>query len=58
MDLIGAGWSGMNWINLVQAREQCRALVDRVINFQELILEWLRDWCFLDDPAHQLVTCS
>jgi hypothetical protein len=32
MDLREIGWDGMNWIVLVQDRDQWRALVDTVMN--------------------------
>jgi hypothetical protein len=32
MDLREIGWGGMNWINLVQDRDQWRALVNTVMN--------------------------
>jgi hypothetical protein len=28
MDLVEIGWGGMNWIDLVQERDQCRAVVN------------------------------
>jgi hypothetical protein len=31
-DLREIGWGGMNWIDLVQDREQWRALVNTVMN--------------------------
>jgi hypothetical protein len=34
MDLRGIGWGGMDWIDLVQDREQCRALVNTVMNLR------------------------
>jgi hypothetical protein len=34
MDLRGIGWGGMDWIDLVQDRDQCRALVNTVMNLQ------------------------
>jgi hypothetical protein len=33
MDLREIGWSGMDWIDLVQDRDQWRALVNTVMNF-------------------------
>jgi hypothetical protein len=33
MDLRGIGWDGMDWIDLAQDRNQCRALVNTVSNF-------------------------
>jgi hypothetical protein len=32
MDLIG--WVGMEWIDLTQGRDQCRALVNTVMNLR------------------------
>jgi hypothetical protein len=32
MDLREIGWSGMDWIDLAQDREQWRALVNTIIN--------------------------
>jgi hypothetical protein len=34
MDLGEIGWDDMDWINLAQDREQWRALVNTVMNFQ------------------------
>jgi hypothetical protein len=34
MDLRKIGWGGMNWIELAQDRDQCRVLVNTVINLQ------------------------
>jgi hypothetical protein len=34
MGLRGIGWDGMDWINLAQARDQWRALVNMVMNLQ------------------------
>jgi hypothetical protein len=34
MDLGEIGWDGMDWINLAQARDQWRALVNTVMNLQ------------------------
>jgi hypothetical protein len=34
MDLREIGWSGMDWINLAQDRNQWRALVNSVMNLQ------------------------
>jgi hypothetical protein len=33
-DLREIGWDGMNWINLAEDRDQWRALVNTVMNFQ------------------------
>jgi hypothetical protein len=33
MDLRKIGWGGMDWIDLAQDRDQCRALVNMVMNF-------------------------
>jgi hypothetical protein len=49
MDLRDMGWSGMDWIDLAQGRDQWRALVIHVnersgsIRWWE-IFEWLSDW--------------
>jgi hypothetical protein len=34
IDLIELGWDGMDWIDLAQDRDQWRALVNTVMNFQ------------------------
>jgi hypothetical protein len=34
MDLREVGWDGMDWIDLVQNRDQLRTLLNTVINFQ------------------------
>jgi hypothetical protein len=34
MDLREIGWGGMDWIDLAQNRDQWRALVNTVMNFQ------------------------
>jgi hypothetical protein len=34
MDLREIGWGGMDWIDLVQDREQWRALVNTVMNLR------------------------
>jgi transcription termination factor 2 len=34
MDLRETGWDGMDWIDLAQERDQWRALVNTVMNFQ------------------------
>jgi hypothetical protein len=34
MDLRGIGWSGMDWIDLAQDRDQWRALVNTVMNLR------------------------
>jgi hypothetical protein len=34
MDLIEVGWDGMDWIDLAQDRDQCRALVNTVMKFR------------------------
>jgi hypothetical protein len=33
MDLREIGWNGMDWIDLTQDRDQCRALVKKVMDF-------------------------
>jgi hypothetical protein len=33
MDLRQTGWCGMDWIDLAQDRDQCRALVNTTKNF-------------------------
>jgi hypothetical protein len=34
MDLRGVGWGGVDWIDLVQERDQWRALVNTVMNLR------------------------
>jgi hypothetical protein len=34
MDLREIGWDGMDWIDLAEDRDQWKALVSTVINFQ------------------------
>jgi hypothetical protein len=34
MDLRNIGWDGMDWIDLTQDRDQCRALVNTVMNLR------------------------
>jgi hypothetical protein len=34
MDLREIGWDGIDWIDLAQDRDQCRGLVNRVMNLQ------------------------
>jgi hypothetical protein len=34
MDLRQTGWDGMDWIDLVQDRDQWRALVNTVVNLR------------------------
>jgi hypothetical protein len=34
MDLRDIGWDGINWIDLTYDRDQWRALVNTVMNFQ------------------------
>jgi hypothetical protein len=34
MNLRGIGWNGMEWIDLVQERDQCRVLVNTVMNLR------------------------
>jgi hypothetical protein len=34
MDVREMGWDGMDWIDLVQDRDQWRALVNAVMNFR------------------------
>jgi hypothetical protein len=34
MDLREIGWDYMDWIDLVQDRDQCRALVNTIINLR------------------------
>jgi hypothetical protein len=35
MALRQIGWGGMDWIDLAQDRDQCRALVSTVMNFRD-----------------------
>jgi hypothetical protein len=43
------GWGGMDWIDLVQDRDQWRTLLNMVMHLgvPEGILEWLNDWRLL-----------
>jgi hypothetical protein len=34
IDLRGIGWSGMNWIDVLQDRVQCRAVTNAIINLR------------------------
>jgi hypothetical protein len=34
MNIRESGWGGMDWINLAQDRDQCKTLVNTVMNFQ------------------------
>jgi hypothetical protein len=34
IDLTETGWGGMDWIDLAQDRDQCRALVSTVMNLR------------------------
>jgi hypothetical protein len=34
IDLRAIGWDGVDWIDLVQDRDQCRALVNTVMNLR------------------------
>jgi hypothetical protein len=34
MDLTEIGWDGVDWIDLAQDRDQCRALVNTVMNLR------------------------
>jgi hypothetical protein len=34
MDLREIGWDGMDWIDLAQNRDQCRALLNAVMNLR------------------------
>jgi hypothetical protein len=36
MDLREIGWDGMDWIDLAQDMDQCRALVNTVMNLRVL----------------------
>jgi hypothetical protein len=36
MNLREIGWGGMDWINLAQDGDQCRALVSTVMNLRSL----------------------
>jgi hypothetical protein len=40
MDLRAIGWDGMDWIYLAQNRDQWKALVNAVMNFQGSIKCW------------------
>jgi hypothetical protein len=43
------GWDGVNWIDMVQYRDQWRALMNKVINLRvpENAGKWLRNWQLL-----------
>jgi hypothetical protein len=49
MDLRESGWDGMDWINLVQDRDQWRAVVNMVSGSTKYweMLEWLHNWWLL-----------
>jgi hypothetical protein len=34
MDLREIGWDGMDWIDLAKDRDQCRALVNTIMNLR------------------------
>jgi hypothetical protein len=34
MDLGEIGWCGMNWVDLAEDKDQCRALVNTVMNLR------------------------
>ena len=34
MDIHEVGWKGMDWINMAQDRDKCRAFVNAVMNFR------------------------
>jgi hypothetical protein len=34
MDLREIGWDGMDWVELAQDRDECRALLNTTINFR------------------------
>jgi hypothetical protein len=40
MDLREIGWDFIGWIDLAQNRDQCRALVNKVMNFRGFIKCW------------------
>jgi hypothetical protein len=40
IDLREIGWSGMDWIDLVQDKDQWRALVNMVMNLRGSIKYW------------------
>jgi hypothetical protein len=46
MDLREIGWGGMDWIHLAQDRDQCRALVNTVMNLQVPlnVVKFLSSW--------------
>jgi hypothetical protein len=33
MNLDRVGWEGVDWTNVAQSRDQCRAVVNEVMNF-------------------------
>jgi hypothetical protein len=34
MDLTETGWDGMDWVDVVQVRDQWRAIMNMVMNFR------------------------
>jgi hypothetical protein len=52
MDFREIRWDGMDWVDLVQDRDQWRALVNAVMNLRGSVkcwevLEWLHNWQLL-----------
>jgi hypothetical protein len=54
MDLREIGWGGMDWIDLAQDWDQCRALVNTMHEpLGSIILEWLSEcWLFKIAQLH------
>jgi hypothetical protein len=59
MDLREIGWGGMDWIDMVQDREQWRALTNKVINVwvPKHVGKFLSNWWVLEkDNSMELVS--
>jgi hypothetical protein len=61
MDLGEIGWDGVDWIDVAQDRNQCRSLVNTVMNLRVPIkcwevLEWLLNWRLLKKGSAPLMS--